>query len=69
MAIGATYPEIIVGDVPDHAAIVGAAPAARFTGDGAALPLPIAVTPTANGVEVGAFGKEPFHLIEAIGMD
>ena len=52
VSIGASGPEIIVGDVPEMALVIGLAPTALFAGCDAAILVPVAVGPTTNGIEL-----------------
>ena len=67
MAIWAADPEVIVGHVPDHAEVVGAAPGRGFAGGRAAIFLPIAVGAAGNGVKL--FQIEPFVAVGAMVFD
>ncbi|MBR1846223.1 MAG: hypothetical protein IJ787_00725, partial [Bacilli bacterium] len=52
MAIGAAYPETVVGHVKEEALVVRATPGARFAGGRAAVFLPNAVRPTIYRVKL-----------------
>ena len=52
VAIRPPCPEVIVGDIPELAPIVGAAPAAGLAGRGTALFDPIAAASAAYGVKL-----------------
>ena len=51
VAVGAANEKIIVSDIPDFALVVGPAPAVLLASGCAPIPLPIAVSATADGIE------------------
>ena len=76
MAIGTVDPEVIVGDVPNEATVIGPTPAIPFASGGTAIFGPIAVGPATNGfkfIKVKSFAFiRPFILnlfIDALGIE